>query len=110
MQRARAAGRVVHLDVQSRVLRGNPLGDPARRRLPVYLPPGYDADAAARYPVLYALTGFTGRGAMLLNTTNWGEALDARLDRLYAAGRIGPMIVVLPDCFTRYGGSQYVNS
>jgi enterochelin esterase family protein len=110
MPRVRAAGRVVHLDVQSRVLRGNPLGDPWRRRLPVYLPPGYDDTAPARYPVLYALTGFTGRGAMLLNTTNWGEPLDARLDRLQAEGRIGPMIVVLPDCFTRYGGSQYVNS
>jgi S-formylglutathione hydrolase FrmB len=47
---------------------------------------------------------------MMLNATNWGEPLDVRLDRLYAEGRIGPMIVAMPDCFTRYGGSQYIDS
>src|SRR5262249_4842635 len=31
------------------------------------------------------------------------------LERLYAAG-MPPVIVVLPDCFTRFGGSQYLNS
>jgi enterochelin esterase-like enzyme len=29
---------------------------------------------------------------------------------LIAEGSIGPMIVVMPDCFTRLGGSQYLNS
>ena len=60
--------------------------------------------------MLVALAGFTGRGAMMLNTTNWGEPLNTRLDRLQAEGKIGPMIVAMPDCFTRYGGSQYVDS
>jgi S-formylglutathione hydrolase FrmB len=35
--------------------------------------------------------------------------LQERLDRLYAAG-MPYVIVVLPDCFTRLGGSQYINS
>jgi len=108
--RASQRGRIVHLEVRSRALRGNALGDPAVRRLPVYLPPGYDDAPERRYPVLYALAGFTGRGAMMLNATGWGESLDARLDRLHATGAIGPMLVAFPDCFTRYGGSQYVDS
>lgn len=100
-------GRVVRAELRSRCLRGNPLGDPAARVLPVYLPPGYDG-SPARYPVLYALAGFTGCGAQMLNVAGWGESMEQRLNRLYAERRIGPMIVVFPDCFTRYGGSQYV--
>lgn len=108
-QQSYRSGRVVRAELRSRCLRGNPLGDPATRVLPVYLPPGYD-DSPARYPVLYALAGFTGRGAQMLNVTGWGESIEQRLARLQAEHRIGPMIVVFPDCFTRYGGSQYVDS
>jgi len=93
----------------SRVLEGNPLGDPATRRLPVLLPPGYQAGSSRRYPVIYGLTGYTGRGPMMLNDRPWGLSISERLDRLYAAG-MPPAIFVLPDCFTRLGGSQYVNS
>jgi hypothetical protein len=93
----------------SRVLDGNPLGDPVTRRLPVLLPPGYDADSDRRYPVIYGLTGYTGRGELLLHVRPWNLDLHARLERLYASG-MPPAIVVLPDCFTRFGGSQYVNS
>jgi enterochelin esterase family protein len=106
---ARDQGRVVWSRIDSRVLRGNPLGDPFRRDLPVYVPPGYDT-GSRRYPVLYALAGFTGSGPMMLNRSGWSEALDQRLDRLQRQRRIGPMIVVMPDCFTRLGGSQYVDS
>jgi enterochelin esterase-like enzyme len=56
-----------------------------------------------------ALTGFTGKGIMLLNEDAWQPNLAERLDHLYAAG-VPHAIVVLPDCFTRYGGSQYINS
>ncbi|HMA36934.1 MAG TPA: alpha/beta hydrolase-fold protein [Chloroflexia bacterium] len=101
--------RVVWDSLTSQVLAGNPLGDPVTRRLPVILPPGYDAAPDRRYPTIYALTGFTGRGTMLLNDSAWQPNLQERLDRLYAAG-LPPVIVVLPDCFTRYGGSQYLNS
>ena len=102
-------GTVVHVDFSSRVLRRNPLGDPSVRRLPVYLPPGY-ASSSRRYPVLFALSGFTGTGRSWLNTSPWGESLDARLDRLHATGVLAPTIVVMPDCCTRWGGSQYLDS
>ena len=50
----------------SDVLRHNPLGDPYVRRIPVYLPPSYD-DADTLYPVVYLLTGFAGRGTVMMN-------------------------------------------
>jgi enterochelin esterase family protein len=56
------------------------------------------------------LTGYTGRGLGCLNVSAWEETLPERLDRLIAEGQMRPMIVVMPDCFTKYGGSQYINS
>jgi len=108
----RSEGRVVLVRFESRALKGNPLGDPSVRTVPVYLPPGYDdpAQLRRRYPSVYVLTGYTGRGTMLLNDTGWGETLPRRLDRLIHAGTIQPMIAVMPDCFTKYGGSQYLDS
>ena len=103
-------GHVVRLEVRSRHLEGNRLGDPVVRELPVYLPPGYDREPARRFPVAFYLAGFMGIGQSQLNWKPWSEALPQRLDRLQAEGRIGPMIVAFPDCFTRLGGSQYVNS
>ncbi len=93
----------------SRVLTDNPLRDPITRQLPIILPPDYDT-SGQRYPVLYALTGYTGSGPMLLNFSGWTPNLQQRIDRLMADGNLPPAIYVLPDCFTRYGGSQYVNS
>ncbi len=95
--------------ISSNALHGNPLGDPTARRVPVYLPPGYN-ESDNRYPAVYLLTGFTGRGAFMLNDSAFDEPIQERLDRLIATGQIQPMIVVMPDCFTRYGGSQYLNS
>jgi S-formylglutathione hydrolase FrmB len=94
---------------ESEALKGNYLADPSTRRVAVYLPPGYD-EGNARYPVVFLLVGFTGRGTMLMNESAWGENIRDRLDRLVRSERIVPMIVVMPDCFTRYGGSQYINS
>jgi enterochelin esterase family protein len=95
--------------ITSDFLRDNPLGDPDRRQIPVYLPPGYD-DSSTTYPVVYLLAGFTGRGAFMLNDSAFEETIQERMDRLIASGEVQPMILVLPDCFTRYGGSQYLNS
>jgi enterochelin esterase family protein len=103
-------GRVVLEEVDSLVLRGNPPGDPHRRRVPVYLPPSYDDDATRRYPSVYVLAGFTGRGRALLNDAAWAPPLDERMDALIDSRRCGEMIVVMPDGFTRYGGSQYIDS
>ena len=60
--------------------------------------------------MVYLLTGFTGRGTFLLNDSAFDENIQERMDRLLATGDVQPMIVVMPDCFTRYGGSQYLNS
>ncbi len=100
---------VQNLRHESSILLSNPLGDPHVRDLFVYMPSGYDENDK-RYPVVYCLTGFTGRGKMLLNDSAFTPNLAERLDRLISAGTIKPMIVVMPDCFTYYGGSQYINS
>ena len=71
--------------VESRVLRGNLPGDPDVRDLYVYLPPGYE-EGKERYPVAWCLSGFTGRGRMLLNDNPWAPALDDRMDSLVSAG------------------------
>ena len=102
-------GTIKCLRNESEILRGNPLGDPHVRDLFVYVPPGYDENEE-NYPSVYCLSGFTGRGKMLLNDSAFTPNLAQRLDRLIDAGTIRPMIVVMPDCFTYFGGSQYINS
>ncbi len=101
-------GQVVSLRHESRLLEGNPLGDPHVREVIVYTPPGYEENES--YPSVYVLSGFTGRGRMMLNDSAFAPNFAERMDMLIASGRIRPMIAVLPDCFTRYGGSQYLNS
>ena len=103
-------GQVVIERFTSDVLRGNAAGDPHVRDIPVYLPPSYATHPERRYPVVYVLSGFTGRGRMLLNDNPWSPALNDRVDALIAAGTCGEMILVMPDCFTRFGGSQYMDS
>jgi enterochelin esterase family protein len=107
-----SGSRVDTVHFKSVVLKGNALSDPPDRQISLYLPPGYDLDAnrSRRYPVVYFLSGFTGRGRMMLNATGWGESLDRRIDRLIKTRRMKPVIGVLPDCFTRLGGSQYLDS
>ena len=95
-------------EIVSKALAKNPLGDPSTRRLPILLPPDYES-STRRYPIIVGLTGFTGRGIMMLNDSAWGPNLTQRLEALYAAG-MPHAIFILPDCFTRYGGSQYINS
>jgi enterochelin esterase family protein len=108
MNATEPAGTVVNIRHESKVLKGNPLGDPHVRDLFVYLPPGYDE--SGEYPTVYCLTGFTGRGKMLLNDNAFTPNLAERMDKLIATGTVRPMIVVMPNCFTYYGGSQYINS
>lgn len=103
-------GRVELVTVDSEVLAGNPLGDPSRRTVPVWLPPSYDGAPGRRYPVVYWLAGFTGTGPSLFQGTPWQPSLATRLDRLADSGAMGELIVVAPDCFTRFGGSQYLDS
>ncbi len=105
-----AQGTIQILKHTSEVLKNNPLGDRHTRDLCVYLPTGYEENGAKNYPTVYCLTGFTGRGKMFLNDSAFAPNLAQRLDKLIAEKTIRPMIAVLPDCFTHYGGSQYINS
>ncbi len=104
----RKQGTIKVLRHESEILKNNPLGDNYIRDLIVYLPPDYDENKS--YPTVYCLTGFTGRGKMLLNNNAFSPDLAERMDKLISDEIIKPMIVVMPDCFTHYGGSQYINS
>ncbi|HUO98813.1 MAG TPA: alpha/beta hydrolase-fold protein [Rhizomicrobium sp.] len=100
-------GTVHTLMLDSKVLKGNPLGDPAERRIDIYVPAGHDGRGL---PLLVDLVGFTGGGPSHTNWKNFGENLPERLDRLIASGAMPPVAVALPDCFTKLGGNQYINS
>ncbi len=100
-------GKLTTLTLDSALLRGNLLGDPTRRDVAVYLPAEHDGHGL---PLLVDLAGFTSTGPAHLNWKNFGENLPQRLDRLIAAGELPPVVVALPDCFTRLGGNQYINS
>ncbi len=102
-------GKIVLETFDSEILKGNPLGDPSQRTFPVYLPPNYDSSDES-YPVVFMLIGFTGSGMMLMNQSFMSENIEQRLDRLISEGTMKEMIVVMPDCITKYGGSQYINS
>lgn len=97
------------LTLRSGVLADNPLGDPCERDHPIYLPPDYQT-GAAHYPVLYSLAAYTNAGPGQVAWRNHGETLPERLDRLIGSGKMAPVIVVFPDCYTSLGGNQYVNS
>ena len=105
----KSKGKVVLEKFDSKVLKGNPLGDPSERVFPVYLPPSY-GKAGKRFPVVYLISGFTGTGMMQLNVSYLNESIKQRLDRLISTGKMKEMIVVMPDCITKYGGSQFINS
>jgi S-formylglutathione hydrolase FrmB len=109
-----AAGRVVVLEHASRILADNPLGDPHVRKLAVWLPPQYDEGAGRgrgrRFPALYDFVGFTGSGIAHVGWKPFGENVAERAARLVHERRMGPAIIVFPDCFTSLGGNQYVNS
>ncbi len=106
------SGRLVWVEHQSRVLADNPLGDPASRRFPVWLPPQYDqpANPGKRFPVLYDLVGYLGAGPSHTHWRPLEENVPERVARLIHEKTMGPVILVFPDCFTALGGNQYINS
>jgi hypothetical protein len=104
------AGRLDELTIDSDLLRDNPLGDPARRPLLVYTPPGYDAEPERRYPSVYVLQGYMGHLTMWHNRSAFRQPFPERADALFASGDVPPCIVVYVDAWTAYGGSQFVDS
>jgi S-formylglutathione hydrolase FrmB len=95
---------------ESEALKGNPLGDPHRRPLWVYVPPGYDADSNRRYPSIYVIQGLTGQIDMWRNRFPFRRNFPELADAQFAAGAAPPCILIYVDCWTSLGGSQYLDS
>ena len=102
-----ARGTVKRLTLDSTVLKTNMLGDSASRVIDVYVPAGHDGRGL---PLLVDIVGFTAGGPAHTNWKNFGENMPERLDRLIAEGAMAPCVVAFPDCFTKLGGNQYINS
>src|SRR5437899_12857337 len=102
-----AGGEIVSESFDSKVLKGNPLGDPTKRDITIYLPPKYDPNR--RYPAAYAIVGYTGTGKSLLSVDPLGEDLKAKLDRLIRTGKMGPVLGPMVDCFPNAGRHHYFN-
>ncbi|MBM4163159.1 MAG: enterochelin esterase [Lentisphaerae bacterium] len=101
------AGAIHRLHLNSRVLEDNRLGDPTVREIDVYTPPRHDGRGL---PLLVNVVGYTSGGPAEASWKNFGENVPERLDHLIATGAMAPCVVAFPDCFTRLGGNQYVNS
>jgi Putative esterase len=95
--------------IDSESLRDNPLGDPARRPVWIYLPPGYDADET-RYPSIYLIQGLTGQLDMWRNRSPFRPNVVELVDQTFSEPDVAPSIVVMVDCWTSIGGSQFVDS
>jgi hypothetical protein len=103
-------GTLDRLVVESELLADNPLGDPARRPLYIYRPPGVELDHPRALPVVYVIQGYTGQLDMWLNRTAFEPTMIERVDALFAAGDCPAALVVFVDCWTSFGGSQFLNS
>jgi steroid delta-isomerase-like uncharacterized protein len=124
IESASAQGVLVTDTITSPSLEGNLLDDPATRNMTIYLPPGYDT-SDRRYPVLYLMPGlgasdrwwaygeyseFFALAGIALPTDFPEAGFAGMIDGLIADGELQPMIIVMPDISTMYGGSFCVNS
>ena len=103
-------GRLDELLIDSQALTGNPLGDPHRRPLYVYTPPGYDDDPGRRYPSVYLLQGLTGQVDMWRARKAFSRTTPEAIDAWFAADGPAPAIVVFVDAWTSLGGAQFIDS
>lgn len=100
-----SAAKLEVLEVPGATLRDNPLGDPAVRRVAVFVPEGVEADAAL--PLVVYLPGWGGSSEDAI--AQGGRAWFGRVvDQLAAAGQ--PLRIAVVDGRSRYGGSQFLNS
>jgi enterochelin esterase-like enzyme len=96
---------VEHIKIHGKSLEGNLEGDAVDRDVFVFLPPGYHSDKHRRYPVVYALHGYS------IGAEQWTHeiAVPQTIEGAFAQGA-REMIVVLPDSKTIYNGSMYSSS
>jgi S-formylglutathione hydrolase FrmB len=96
---------VEHIKVHGASLEGNLEGDAVDRDVLVYLPPSYATAKSKRYPVVYALHGFS------IGAEQWSKEIHVpqTIEGAFATGA-KERIVVLPDSKTVHNGSMYSSS
>jgi S-formylglutathione hydrolase FrmB len=96
---------VENIKIHGAALEGNLEGDAVDRDAIVYLPPSYNTDKHRRYPVVYALHGYS------IGAEQWSHEIHVpqTIEGAFAQGS-KEMIVVLPDSKTVYNGSMYSSS
>ncbi len=96
---------VEHIRVHGAALEGNLEGDAVDRDVLVFLPPSYAAEKSRRYPVVYALHGYS------IGAEQWSHEIHVpqTIEGAFAQGA-KDMIVVLPDSKTVHNGSMYSSS
>src|SRR5450755_2344386 len=96
---------VEHIKVHGASLEGNLEGDAVDREVFVFLPPSYDREKSRRYPVVYALHGYS------IGAEQWSHEIHVpqTIEGAFAQGA-KEMIVVLPDSKTLHNGSMYSSS
>lgn len=96
---------VEHIKVHGEALEGNLEKDDVDREVLVFLPPSYAAEKSRRYPVVYALHGYS------IGAEQWSHEIHVpqTIEGAFAQGA-REMIVVLPDSKTVHNGSMYSSS
>ncbi len=96
---------VEHIKVHGTALEGNLEGNAVDREVIVFLPPGYARQKSRRYPVVYALHGYS------IGAAQWSQEIHVpqTIEGAFALGA-QEMIVVLPDSKTVHNGSMYSSS
>src|SRR5450755_1304785 len=96
---------VERIKVHGKALEGNLEGDAVDRDVFVFLPPSYQKDKHRRYPVLYALHGYS------IGAEQWSHEIHVpqTIEGAFAQGA-KEMIVVLPNSKTVHNGSMYSSS
>jgi len=96
---------VEHIKVHGPALEGNLEGDAVDRDVFVFLPPSYALEKSRRYPVVYALHGFS------IGVEQWTHEIHVpqTIEGAFAQGA-KEMIIVLPDSKTLHSGSMYSSS
>ena len=94
-----------HIKVHGTSLEGNLEGDAADRDVFVFLPPSYAKEKSRRYPVVYALHGYS------IGAEQWSHEIHVpqTIEGAFAQGA-QEMIIVLPDSKTVHNGSMYSSS
>jgi enterochelin esterase family protein len=100
-----------HLTVSSKTIADFPMGDCATRQIPICLPNNYDPKRSEPYPVIFQLVGYGSHPDKFMFTSSMFERPMATRYREAMANKTMPeAIIAFPDCGSKLGGSQYINS